>query len=170
MPKAFRFSLALSLLTFLISAVSLILGDEIQSQIAWLYFLMPVLWCLWIWCAIRKEATHRLALIFLWATINFSILITLISLGGPDAGQSKGMDMTMLIAYFPVWFPILFLDGFFSTHIYSIEHLSGALGGCSTFIAWLEVSIWSAIQSAFIYIVARWVHLSRMHRHPSNQK
>jgi hypothetical protein len=156
MPKIRQITLILALAMVFVSLAGLAVDDENKGAFSLIYFIAPFAWVLWIWCAIqaRKERVG-LALVLMWAVIDLSILINLISLTAPKVGQSLGVDATILMAYLPVLLPIGFLHSIIPGGLSLNGVFDSQTGIGELMLVWGEATIWAAAQSIFIYWVGR---------------
>ncbi len=156
MPKARQITLALILAMLLVSLIGLVVHEKNKSPFSLIYFCAPIMWGLWIWCAVqaRKEKIG-LMLAFMWVAIDLSILITLLSLAAPKVDQSFGVDVTILIAYLPVLMPTGFLHGIIPDWFSFDGVFDSRTGVGASMIVWSQATSWAAAQSILIYWMGR---------------
>lgn len=154
----------ISLLGLFLAVLSNAVTSEGKRYFMWLYLYASVLWLFWIVAVFasknRKEWGY---LLVAWWAIDLMIFITVFSLSVDikSVGQSKGTDVVMLVAYFPVWFPSIFLVHSVPISA-ALEQFSALVFGKSNVAAlWCEASIYAAIQSVIIVGIA---HLNLVRR------
>lgn len=150
--------LLISLLGLFLAVLSNAVSSEGKRYFMWLYLYASALWLFWIVAIFanrnRKEWRY---LLVIWWVIDLMIFTTLLSLSVDikSAGQSKGADVVMLVAYFPVLFPSIFLVHSIPFSA-ALEQFSAFVFGKSSVTAlWCEASIYAAIQSVMIVGIAR---------------
>jgi hypothetical protein len=163
MSKLTRSTLLMSLIGLSLAIFSNVVNSESKRYFIWLYFYAPALWLFWIitvlTCKDRKEWRYQLVA---WWVIDFMIFATLISLSldMKFAGQSKGADIVMLIAYLPMWFPTILLAHSLPLSASSAQFSAFLFGESSVVALWCEASMYAAIQSAIVFGIAH-INISR---------
>lgn len=154
----------ISLLGLFLAWLSNAVSSEGKRYFMWLYPYASALWLFWIVAVFanrnRKEWRY---LLVAWWVIDLMIFITLLSLSVDikSAGQSKGADVVMLIAYFPVLFPSIFLVHSVPSSAALEQFSAFVFGKSSVAPLWYEASIDAAIQSVMIVGIA---HLNLVRR------
>jgi len=150
--------LALSMVAFFVALASFLVPEEHRYIFVWTYFYVPFLWMFWIG-SVFKTTVHRKVTyaIITWMFINFSILLTLISVTSEskDVEQSLGADVVMTFLYFPITVPSIVLSKilpFSMAHIIPNTEKKLLVGIVNI---WLEMSIWAVFQSGLILFLAR---------------
>jgi hypothetical protein len=155
--QLYRVTRFLGLIGLLLSVVSIADLGQHPKFFAWLFFYMPVLWLLWICCVlfVRKERSLR-QLLILWMIIDIAILMLFLSFsrGLDHWTKANGVDVVLLMTYFPVLVPTNFLMGFFSDNVkfpftHNLDALIKLFGGGmgDGFACWMIFSGLAALQS-----------------------
>ncbi len=160
-PIMYKLTLSASLVGLLIGCMSFFVSDDSKGLFAWLYFYTPVLWLLWIGCAFSMSDKYSLRdLSLLWIIIDLIplSLFTSFSVGVENFYQSKGTDVVVLVAYFPVVMPLglvlKLLPGAVSDYL-NIAPYVGYSGVGGAFSMWLESSFLAVAQSFMIVLIFR---------------
>jgi len=167
MSKLVRPILLMSLIGLFLALLSFTTNSEGKRYFLYLYFYAPALWLIWIMAVFTAKNRKECGLLLVaWWIIDLMILATLLSLSidTKNAGQSKGVDVVMLIAYCPVWLPSIFLVQSLPSSEALTQFSTFVFGKSSAAALWCEASLYAAIQSAIISGVARIILLSRVRR------
>lgn len=154
----FKLELYLTMIGILLAASSFFVGEG-KKIFAWLYFLIPVLWLLWLCCAfVLRHRKSSVSLCILWLLIDLIPLLMLasFSVGQKNYYNSNGADLLVLVVYFPVIVPIIGIFKFFGNFIEggALEYFgSSGLGGA--ICLWLTPTCLSALQSGMFLILVK---------------
>lgn len=162
LSRIYKYTVVLVLALLLLIALSFVSETLYSSEwFVYLMFLLPVLWVLWLICAVleAKNPVRRLAL--LWCLIDLAALGMLYQLIGVDySGVRSGADYLLAIAFFPFILPLM-LVGFIMPMLDKVlETLIGGSGyivhGTSgVFRDWLAMSILSAVLAVIFAVGCR---------------
>lgn len=151
-----RGTLVLALVVLAASLMSFLFDKESRDIFALIYFVAPLLWALWILCAVQgRRENIWVFLLLLWGVIDLSLFTTLSSLASSRLEYARGTDLTILIAYFPVLIPIVVVHGFIPDEIAILRWFTPQTPSAYATIVWVQATCWSFLQSVLIYLCTR---------------
>ena len=178
MSTVYRLSFSLAVFALFLASCSVLFLAQYPQVVAYLCFLMPILWSLWIaslfWGAARPQTFNLVAL---WVLIDLAVLLLYVFFSRDTANWSKsnGIDSLVFLTYFPIALPTFALYSLVPQDARSAmtqfgEVFTKALGGGAwdAVVVWLEMSIFAAVSSVFLFLLAR--EAKRKRRLSSNSK
>lgn len=108
----YNICMGLSAIALMIASLAAAYRGLSSTYFAWLIFLFPVLWVLWILCAcFIHRAYASMKLLALWVAISLAILALFVALAAriESWGHSQGIDTVVMAVYFPVVVPTIYL-------------------------------------------------------------
>lgn len=170
MPGIYKFTAAIALFTLVLVGLSFLI-DYKGAWLLGLLFLMPVLWTLWLVCAVRDKDRKIWQLILLWVLID----ITVLGVASLLMGNRRDTEIFYTIAFSPLILPVIF--GFAFSSVIGAGLSAIAQGGSNLLLLgsfenmlsdWLGFSILSAISSYLfvsLYHYRKWLRARK--REPS---
>lgn len=154
-PLLYSLTLIASIVGCLLASVSFFIGNK--EYFVLLYFYIPLLWFLWIYCTFLMTSRHDLFYLFLlWCCINsiFPIILASLTVGVENIYNSKGSDMVVLVSYFPLLIP----GSFFLSRL---DVGFGNLGINDILSMWIEILIMILPQTFIIIVFSRILDLNQ---------
>jgi len=164
----FKSSVGLTLATLCAAVLCYLSGLFTGTWIGGAFLLLlPILWALWLCCAVLDRNINVWRLIALWILIDVTVLVLLSFIHASIAGKNgpRGDDIALVIAFSPIFLPMFlasYLSEILGTGISAIG--SGAasilLGGNlpkSVISDWISMTTISAIPSyIFVWLLQFW--------------
>lgn len=164
--KLYKYSVVLSIIGIVASFGSAVIQIGYKKYFVWLFLYMPLLWSLWVACVfvLRSERSFW-KLIALWFGINIGVLMLFVSsaVSFNSWARSSGIDVGLLIVYFPISVPLFLLLDYVPMSIRSfVFHEYRPIISCfgdgigSAVVLWVNMSVVAVSESAIILYVSRW--------------
>lgn len=154
----YRLTCLASLVCIVFALIGIVVPDNFKRYFAYLYFYLPFLWVLWFVTVVGlRQAGWVLKALNSWAVVNLAVLVVLssFSIDIENFYQSKGIDLTILISYFPVIFPTCLIFSKDSIALMGLGEVIGTSGVLGAVSVWLEASMVVAMQSVLIVALLR---------------
>lgn len=167
----YKFCFVLGAISLLVTSLAAVDRGARSNYFAWVIFLFPVLWVLWILCAWKVRGAYaNVKLLSLWIVISLAILGLFVALAArvDSWGHSQGIDAVVMAAYFPVVVPTIYLVYLFPSRIGTAisgipDHLMQTFGGGigDAVALWICFSAVAALQCVLLAGIIRLVSKPR---------
>jgi len=152
-PRLYSAARLLAVAALLSALISIGTPQGEKESVVWLLFATPVLWVLWLSCALFiDDHDVRTKLFVLWAIINAAIWAFFISFSIPEHWtHARDQDVVVSTMFFPVVMPVVLLLGVLP---------AGVGDAAASYWTWVAKSIGSMLGDRYGELLAVWIVLS----------